>query len=83
MLPNLTNTADNLPQNDDENKCSKPSLFHDMYCNTGINPKGMTRIASKPDPSTNKQNFNQEALRKGQFTTVFPRWSKIMLLGSK
>ena len=47
MLAHMKSMMSEAPQNDDTNRCLKPSTFHEMYGKTAINLEGLTRIISK------------------------------------
>ena len=47
MLAHMTNTNDDIPLADESNRRSKPSIFHEIHCKTGINLEGLTRMAPK------------------------------------
>ena len=46
----MTNNTDHALHNCKTNKCSKPGIFHESFCKTGIDPEGLTRVTPKPNP---------------------------------
>ena len=62
----MTSVVDEELQNNDPNKHFKPTTFHNMYCKTGINDIGMTRIVLKPNSCV---AMNYENTQKGKRVT--------------
>ena len=57
----LTNTTDNIPQNEEENKYPMQETFYKAFCKTGIVSKDLIRITLKPSSTvvTAKENMQQ------------------------
>ena len=99
MLVHMTNTADGAPQNDDRKKYSKPGTFDKMFCKTGKNEVGLTRITLQSIPLvvTTKENM-QLSLRRSSTNRhtpltndtlkekkhlIFIKWHRISVVSSK
>ena len=65
---------------------SNPGTFHELYCQNGMNPECLARIAPKPspcvvttseniqqrlrDPFANKSNFNKRDFTRGRCLNI-------------
>ena len=70
MLVHMTNTSDEVLHNNDQNKHSKPSAFHEMHCETAISQEDMTKITLKPNPSASTIYENIKQSQRGSFSEV-------------
>ena len=58
VLVHITDMMDDVPQNNETNKCSKPGTFHKIKCMTGINPEDLTGIVPNPSLSVESVKGN-------------------------